>query len=154
MKELGVPFREDTNAPKPASFITKLRTTVTGDGRRCATSSFLTGKDLEERRNLKVCLGSVVQRIDLDDKNEVQGVFVENEKDSGVTYYVKAREIILSGGAIASPQLLMLRYNLRISNLIAVELDQSNNCKNLALHVISTCHQSEPSSYPLQPHYR
>jgi choline dehydrogenase-like flavoprotein len=109
MKELGVPFREDTNAPKPASFITKLRTTVTEDGKRCATSSFLTGKDLEERRNMKVCLGAVVQRIDLDAENQVQGVFVETEKDSAVTYYAKASEIILCGGAVASPQLLMLR---------------------------------------------
>jgi len=129
MKETGLPFCEDTNVPKPASFITKLRTTVTHDGKRCATSSFLPGKDLEERRNLKVCLGAVVQRIDLDEENQVQGVFAENEKDSGVTYYVKAGEIILCGGAVASPQLLMLRYRVLVFNLIAVELDQRTTCK-------------------------
>jgi hypothetical protein len=60
MKELGVPFQEDTtrNAPKPASFITKLWTTVTEHGKWC-------------RRSSKVCRGAVVQRIDLDAENQV-----------------------------------------------------------------------------------
>jgi choline dehydrogenase-like flavoprotein len=112
MKELGVPFHEDkTNAPKPASFITKLRTTVTQDGKRCATSSFLSINDLDARPNLNVCLGAVVQRIDVDTKeHRAQGVFIENEKDNRITYYVKASEIILCAGAVASPQLLLLRY--------------------------------------------
>ena len=112
MKELGVPFYEDTNAPKPASFITKLRTTVTEDGKRSATSCFLSARDIHGRQNLKVCLGAVVQRIDLDQENQVQGVFIECEWDRSVTYYAKTREIILCAGAVASPQLLMLRYFL------------------------------------------
>lgn len=110
MKELGVPFYEDMNVPKPASFITKLRTTVTENGKRSATSSFLSAEYLYGQQNLSICLGAVIQRIDLDKENQVQGVFIERENDTGITYYAKAREIILCAGAVASPQLLMLRY--------------------------------------------
>jgi len=106
---MGVPFVEDVVDHKPSSSITKVRTMVTADGKRSSAASFLSQKDLESRPNLKVCLGAVVQRLEIDESNQVQGVFVETENSSGTTFYVRAKEIILCGGAVASPQLLMLR---------------------------------------------
>lgn len=106
---MGVPFVEDIIDHKPPSSMTKLRTTVTADGKRSSAASFLSEKDVENRLNLKVCLGAVVQRLEIDESNQVQGVFVETENSTGTTFYVRAKEVILCGGAVASPQLLMLR---------------------------------------------
>ena len=126
IKEMGVPFKDDTNDQKPASYITKLRTTVTADGKRSAANSFLSEKDVKIESNLKICLGAVVQRLDIDQDNRVQGVFVETEQSSGTTFYVKAKEVILCGGAVASPQLLLLRYSIR-KPLISVVLVHTRN---------------------------
>jgi choline dehydrogenase-like flavoprotein len=115
VKALGVPYVEDINDPRhPASALTKLRTTVSVDGKRCSTfEAFLPEKFVKQQYNLKICFGAVVQRLDVavtDGLTRVQGVFVENEKSSGKTFYLKGKEVILCGGAVASPQLLLLRY--------------------------------------------
>jgi choline dehydrogenase len=109
--EMGVPFVEDFNDPQqPVCSITKLRTTVTAEGKRCSTNeAFLPKKEVKNRKNLKICLGVVVQRLDIGG-NRAKGVFVEMEHQAGTTFYTKAREIILCGGAVASPQILLLRY--------------------------------------------
>jgi choline dehydrogenase len=106
---MGVPFVEDVVDLKPPSSITKLRTTVNADGTRSSSASFLSEKDVESRPNVKVCLGAVVQRLEIDELNQVQGVFVETENSSETTFYIRAKEVILCGGAVASPKLLMLR---------------------------------------------
>jgi len=114
---MGVPFVEDFNDPKqPASSITKLRTTVNTQGRRSSTSdAFLSEKDVKSKHNLTICLGAVVQRVHLDDRKQVRGVFVEAETPSPETYYISVeKEIILCGGAVASPQLLALRLSLEM----------------------------------------
>ena len=114
---MGVPFVEDFNDPKqPASSITKLRTTVDAQGKRSSTrDAFLSEKDVKAKHNLKICFGAVVQRIHLDDRNHVRGVFVETETLSPETYYVGVEnEVIVCGGAVASPQLLALRLSLEM----------------------------------------
>jgi choline dehydrogenase len=86
-------------------------TTVTADGRRSSTSeAFLPAQFVRGNQNLKICFGAIVQRLDIDEENRVRGVYVETEQRSAETYYIKAKEVILCCGAIASPQLLMLRY--------------------------------------------
>jgi len=110
-----VPFIEEFNDPKqPASSITKLRTTVTSQGKRSSTSdAFLPDKEVKVKGNLNICFGAVVQRLHLDNQNRVQGVFVETEIPSPETYYISVgKEVILCGGAVASPQLLLLRSHL------------------------------------------
>jgi choline dehydrogenase len=112
---MGVPFVEDFNDPKqPASSITKLRTTVTAQGKRSSTSdAFLSDKEVRIKRNLNICFGAVVQRLHLDDQNRVQGVFVETELPSTETFYISVeKEVIVCGGAVASPQILLLRLSL------------------------------------------
>jgi choline dehydrogenase-like flavoprotein len=126
---MGVPFKDDTNDQKPASYITKLRTTVTADGKKSAANSFLSEKDVESKSNLNICLGAIVQRLDIDENNRVQGVFVETEQFSGTTFYVKAKEVVLCGGAVASPQLLLLRYSTS-KPLISVGLVQTRNSRS------------------------
>jgi choline dehydrogenase len=113
---MGVPYVEDTNDPnQPVAAITKLRTTVTADGKRSSTfEAFLPARFAETHKNLSICIGAIVQRLDLVQEGEsfqVQGVFVEDESSAGETYYVQGKEIILCGGAVSSAQLLLLRYS-------------------------------------------
>jgi choline dehydrogenase len=111
---MGVPFVEDINDPQqPTSSLTKLRTTVTADGKRCsAYEAFLPEHFVRSHSNLKICFGAVVQRLEVTssgDSQQIDGVYVETEESSRDTFYVKAKEIILCAGAVASPQLLLLR---------------------------------------------
>ena len=135
---MGVPFKDDTNDQKPASHITKLRTTVTADGKKSAANSFLSQNYVENMSNLKICLGTVVQRLDIDENNRVQGIFVETEQASGTTFYVKAKQVILCGGAVASPQLLLLRYSIR-KPLISVASAQRMNSPSITSLAESIC---------------
>jgi len=110
--ETGVPFVEDFNDPlMAASSITKLRTTVTADGHRSSTDkAFLSRKEVEGKKNLRICFGVIVQKLEIDENNRVQGVYVEEEKQLDTTFYIKAKEVILCSGAVGSPQMLLLRY--------------------------------------------
>lgn len=113
---MGVPFVEDINDPQqPTSSLTKLRTTVTADGKRCsAYEAFLPENFVKSHPNLSICFGAIAQRLEItssDDSQQIEGVYVETETSSRETYYVKAKEIILCAGAVASPQLLLLRYS-------------------------------------------
>jgi hypothetical protein len=115
VKKMGVPYVEDINDPQqPTSSLTKLRTTVTADGKRCsAYEAFLSESFVKSHPNLRICFGAVVQRLDIilyEGNNKIEGVFVESEGSSRETFYVKAKEVILCAGAVASPQILLLRY--------------------------------------------
>ena len=79
--------------------------TTTRDGSRCSTAkAFL--RPVRKRPNLHVAMRATVTQIVFDADKRVTGVkFVRNN----VHYHVRVRkEVILSAGAIARPQLLML----------------------------------------------
>lgn len=127
---------EDVVDHKPASFMTKLRTTVTADGKRSSAATFLAEKDIESKSNLKICLGAVAQRLEIDEENRVQGVYVETEHSSVKTFYVKGKEIILCGGAVASPQLLLLRYfDSKSSNISGIGPKEQLDVHNIPCKV-------------------
>ena len=111
---MGVPFVEDiNNSSQPVTCITKLRTTVSPEGKRCsAYEAFLPQVFVKRHKNLKICLGVVVQKIQISllvGQKVAEGVYVEDEKSGGQRRYIKGKEIILCAGAVASPQLLILR---------------------------------------------
>jgi len=111
---MGVPFVNDVNLPgQPPNLITKLRTTVTEQGKRSsAYEAFLPTNFVRSHKNLKIGFGVVVQKIDIvqqDGLQRVEGVFLEDEKCSQKTFYVKGSNVILCAGAVASAQLLLLR---------------------------------------------
>ncbi|XP_072017411.1 alcohol dehydrogenase [acceptor]-like [Amphiura filiformis] len=73
-------------------------------GKRCSTSkAFLT--PAKKRKNLTVRTNALVTKIDIVDKKAV-GVYFQHQ---GKEYRVKVeREVILSAGTVASPQILLL----------------------------------------------
>lgn len=106
-------------------------------GRRCSTSkAFL--RPVRHRKNLHISKNSHVLKIVIDPiTKEATGVEFEKK---GRKYIVKAsKEVVLSAGAIASPQILMLSGVGPSGHLtekgVTTILDQPNVGENLHDHV-------------------
>ena len=112
MEKLGVPTLETYTDPEtPTCFGVYARKTLDSSGRRFSTyHAFLPKRIVRKRNNLTICLGATVQRILLSKLLRAKGLLVESNK-TRFTVHAK-REIILSAGAIVTPQLLLLRYSI------------------------------------------
>jgi choline dehydrogenase len=113
--------------------VVSLLQTNTREGKRSSTyHAFLEG-ETEQRPNLEVICGAQVTRVLLDSKaGDLTATGVEYVTADGDTVAVTAnREVILSAGAIGSPQILMLSGVGPRSELEAVGVD----CRLDAPHV-------------------
>lgn len=100
-EEAGLPRTDDFNGPRQRGC--GLYQVTQRDGRRCsAAAGYL--KPALERPNLEVITGAAVQAV-LFDGAQARGV---RASVKGRVCEYEAGEVILSGGAINSPQLLML----------------------------------------------
>lgn len=101
-----------TNPETPTCFGIYPRQTLDAAGRRCSTyHAFLSKTLVRQRKNLTICLGAHVQRILFEDGPKgltAIGVLVEGIDKKFFTVRAN-REVILSTGAIVTPQLLLLR---------------------------------------------
>ncbi len=99
--QAGYPLNDDFNAPQQTGV--GFYQVTQRNGRRCSSAvAFL--KPALKRANLKVLTGALTTRILLDNDTAV-GVTITRK---GKTRRFSAGEVILCGGAINSPQLLML----------------------------------------------
>jgi len=90
--------------------VASLLQTTTRDGKRASTyHAFLEG-EAERRPNLEIICHAHVTRVVLDDDDgTLRATGVEYRTADGATTVVRAgREVVLSGGAVGSPQVLML----------------------------------------------
>ncbi|MEM9127667.1 MAG: GMC family oxidoreductase N-terminal domain-containing protein, partial [Pseudomonadota bacterium] len=99
----GYPFNPDYNGVSQEG-VSYFQLT-TRNGRRCSAAvAYL--KPVRDRKNLTIITRALVTRVELDGK-QATGVLYQDR--SGETKTVKVRrEVILSGGAINSPHILML----------------------------------------------
>ncbi|XP_064461458.1 glucose dehydrogenase [FAD, quinone]-like isoform X1 [Ornithodoros turicata] len=101
-KELG--YDEiDYNGPTQSG-CSRVQFNIKGGRRETSSKTFLS-RIIKRRPNLHITLGSTATKIQFDGK---QAVGVHFEKHGTPHFIRAAREVILSAGAIASPQLLML----------------------------------------------
>ncbi|KAK7734722.1 hypothetical protein SLS53_007828 [Cytospora paraplurivora] len=114
-RKVGLSVEEDCNNPTaPASGLFNLDMTIDKQGYRVSTyRAFLNKKTaIQRRKHLTVCTGVVVSSLDIDEQaGLVRGVYIRRiGKDTGEKDgYVKVkREVIVSSGAICSPQILLL----------------------------------------------
>jgi choline dehydrogenase-like flavoprotein len=121
--------------------VVSLLQTTTRDGMRSSTyHAFLQGK-AEQRPNLTVICGAQVTKVILEDgPGGLRATGVEYRSDDGATVVVQAaREVILSAGAVGSPQILMLSGIGPKSELEAVgvtcRLDAADVGKHLKDHL-------------------
>jgi choline dehydrogenase-like flavoprotein len=90
--------------------VVSLFQTTTGAGKRSSTyHAFLEG-EVERRPNLQVICGAQVSRVILEgDPGRVRATGVEYRNSEGAIVVAEAvKEVILSAGAVGSPQILML----------------------------------------------
>jgi choline dehydrogenase len=103
--EYGIPTNPDYNADKQEGISYAQRAILHGR-RQSAAHTFL--KPAMKRPNLTVCTGAHVTNIELDGKRATGVRYLKGGSGgSPVTVHAR-REVILSGGAYNSPQLLML----------------------------------------------
>jgi len=100
-QEAGYPFSEDMNGYQQEG-VAYMDATI-HKGQRCSASVAYLHPALS-RPNLETITNTLVTRIIFENKKAVGLEIVEN----GVTKKIRGEEIILSGGAINSPQLLLL----------------------------------------------
>ena len=101
-RDAQYPFTEDYNGENPDGF-TRMQATLRNGRRWSAAAAYL--RPALKRPNLTVKTKALVQRIDLDGRT-ARGI---TYRQGGRTISATAeREVILSGGSINSPQLLML----------------------------------------------
>jgi choline dehydrogenase len=99
---VGYPYNDDTNGPDRAGF-GPVDLTV-GDGRRSSSSAAYL-RPVRSRSNLTVITGAQATRVIF---SGMRAVGLEYRQDSQLVQVRASREVILSGGALNSPQLLML----------------------------------------------
>ena len=115
LTRMGVPCIDAYVDPQtPTCFGLYQRRCLNAFGRRCSTyHAFLSKSLVAQRKNLTIVLGAYVQRILFStDSRKVRaiGLLVEG-KDPMKWFTVRARhEIVICGGALVTPQLLLLRY--------------------------------------------
>lgn len=101
-KSAGHPWTDDYNGESQLGF-SRLQMTI-GKGRRCSSATAYLRPALG-RPNLKVEVNALAQRILLEGRRAAGIEYTQG----GVTHSVKAaREVLLCGGVINTPQLLML----------------------------------------------
>ncbi|MHC3000566.1 GMC family oxidoreductase [Microbacterium sp. HJ5] len=103
-RELGHPLTEP-NLPEGQGFSQTMVSQRRG-GRASTADAYL--RPAKRRRNLRVVTGALVRRVTFERAGDLRatGVYVEI---GGVTRHARAHgEVILSGGAVNTPQLLML----------------------------------------------
>ncbi|KAF2652624.1 GMC oxidoreductase [Lophiostoma macrostomum CBS 122681] len=117
-EKIGVSTFDDCNDPDASScgYFTLDTAIDKCGGRVSAMSAFLSKTLVRERsRHLSVCTGTVASRFEISSnerhEHTVTGVFIRHSSPSDTTieYLVKARrEVIMTCGAMNSPQLLLL----------------------------------------------
>ena len=127
----GYPISEDQNHPESTGVSPRARNTING----VRMSMALNYLDLARHRlNLTVRAGVTARRV-LFDGNRAVGIEAES---GGEVFTVEAEQIVVSSGAIASPQLLMLSGIGPSDHLrsfgIPVVLDSPGVGKNLRDH--------------------
>jgi choline dehydrogenase len=117
--------------------VVSLLQTTTRDGKRSSTyHAFLEG-DVEARPNLEVICGAHVTRVVLDgDPGELRATGVEYRTADGETAVAWAdKEVVLSAGAVGSPQILMLSGIGPRSELEAVGVDCRLDAPDVGKHL-------------------
>ncbi|MCO5316003.1 MAG: FAD-dependent oxidoreductase [Solirubrobacterales bacterium] len=103
-RTVGHPFIDDYNGPEQDGVAWAQGTQRRGRRWGC-NEAYL--KPARKRRNLRVITGATVTRIELE-QGRATGVTYLVGKGAGQTTVRAGREVILSAGTLASPQLLML----------------------------------------------
>nr|POE64894.1 putative gmc-type oxidoreductase [Quercus suber] len=109
---VGITKVQDFNTPNGMLGASQFQTFIDPRGQRSSTSVAYLTEDVASRSNLSIATGQTVTKILFDSSSRQPraiGVEMASSKNSPLRYIAKAkREVILSAGAIQSPQVLKL----------------------------------------------
>ncbi|PWY98482.1 alcohol oxidase [Testicularia cyperi] len=109
--EVGIPFSPDLNTPRGTAGVTQFTTFIDKNGRRSSAATAYLGPEVRSRPNLTIGINVMVDRILFDRsgaKPRAIAVEVQNKRDGPKYYAAAKRKVLLCGGAVNSPQTLML----------------------------------------------
>lgn len=148
-KLAGFPFTEDYNGARQEGFC-RAQSTIK-DGKRCSAAVAYLHPALARGKNLTVEVEALASRVVFEGS---RAVGVEYEQRGETKIARAGREVILAGGAINSPQLLMLSGIGDADELkrlgVAVKLHQPNIGKNLQDHMGASVDAIRTVPGPLQ----
>ena len=104
-EEIGIPFNADCNGEKQEGVGYFQQTTHKGF-RRSSYRSFLNRK-VRARKNLTIMTSTQISKVIFDGSKAIGVECIQNKRKASLTIHAK-KEIILSAGAISSPQILQL----------------------------------------------
>ncbi|KAI0649658.1 GMC oxidoreductase [Trametes meyenii] len=110
-KTLGMPYSEDINTAKGTMGVTRFTGNIDSTGQRSSTATAYLTDDVLSRPNLTVAINVMVEKILFDTsgpKPRAVGVELSISPTSPRYRVAASREIILSAGAIGTPQILLL----------------------------------------------
>jgi choline dehydrogenase-like flavoprotein len=151
-QDYGLPFNDDYNAERQDG-VALIQSTISHGRRVSAASAYL--RPALRRRNLAVSVDTQVTRVVLHGR---RAMGVEYVSRRGRQFVRAAREVILCGGAINSPQLLLLSGIGAPGELssydIAIKADLPGVGKNLQDHVGANVSYVRKGPGPLQRNLR
>ncbi|EST07818.1 Glucose-methanol-choline oxidoreductase, C-terminal [Kalmanozyma brasiliensis GHG001] len=110
-QEVGIPFNPDLNTHRGSEGCTQFTTFIDSKGQRSSAATAYLPLEVQKRSNLTIGINVMVNRIIFDrtgSRPKAIAVEMQNKKD-GPKYYASANQrVVLCGGAINSPQTLML----------------------------------------------
>ena len=104
-EEIGIPFNADCNGEKQEGVGYFQQTTHKGF-RRSSYRSFLNRK-VRARKNLTIMTSTQISKVIFDGSKAIGVECIQNKRKATLTIHAK-KEVILSAGAISSPQILQL----------------------------------------------
>ncbi len=151
-RERQHPFTDDYNGAQPEGFA-RMQMTLKNGRRWSAASAYL--RPAMARPNVTVETGALVRRVELDGNRATGITYTQDGKT--ITAHA-AREVILSGGAINSPKMLMLSGIGPADHLrehgIDVTLDLPGVGQNLADHTSASVAYRRKSGGTFQKYMR
>jgi choline dehydrogenase len=102
---MGMPLNSDYNGENEEG-VSYVQRTVSGMRRMSASRAYL--KPAKRRKNLHIITNALVTKLRFDKKRVIGVEYKRSQSDESSTFISSSGEVILSGGAINSPQMLQL----------------------------------------------
>lgn len=145
-EDAGIPLTADINTPEGTLGATRLQTFIDPKGQRSSFATAYLTPEVRKRSNLTIACGAQVTRLLMDRLSNPTPAVIGVEfqtKRGGELFEVHARkEVILSGGAVNTPQILLLsgigpEEELNKHGIPIVKANESVG-KNLKDHLVPT----------------
>ncbi|KAG9002552.1 hypothetical protein FRB93_011426 [Tulasnella sp. JGI-2019a] len=151
-EKIGIPPVDDVNTSKGTMGVTRTATYIDSKGRRVSTERAYLTPAVLARPNLKVAVGAHVLKIRFG-RASVQpratGVEFAQKKDGPVFFARARKEVILSAGAVNTPQILLLSGIGGAKQLAEHKIDVVKDLPGVGKHLMD--HVTINICYALKP---